>query len=109
MIRITPKAAEQIKKSAREGKMEGMPLRIAVMRKGDKGFHYAMGFDDSSRHDDFAFRDQGVNVVVSGETLRLIKDMEIDFVEIEEGKPNFIFLNPNDPTYIPPKESPESA
>jgi len=29
--------------------------------------------------------------------------MTIDYVELEAGKQEFIFLNPNDPTYRPPR------
>lgn len=103
-ITLTPAAATQIKKSAQLSKLEGLPLRIAVMQKPDGKFHYALGFDDASHPDDLGFKSEGVNLVISGESLMLAKEMKIDFVEIETDKSRFIFLNPNDPDYVPPKE-----
>ncbi|MGU9978312.1 MAG: HesB/IscA family protein [Candidatus Oxydemutatoraceae bacterium WSBS_2016_MAG_OTU14] len=103
-IQLTKSAAEQIKKSAQEGKMEGMALRVAVMRKPSGEFHYALGFDNESHSDDITFKSEGVPMVVSGDTLLLTKEMKIDFVEIKEGEQSFIFLNPNDPAYTPPQE-----
>ena len=35
---------------------------------------------------------------------RLEDGMIIDFVELEPGKQEFIFLNPNDPAYVPPQK-----
>ena len=49
MITITPAAAQQIKVAAKEGRMEGMALRIAAQRSADGAIQYALGFDDASR------------------------------------------------------------
>jgi iron-sulfur cluster assembly protein len=35
----------------------------------------------------------------------LLKNTVLDFVEIEPGKQQFIFMNPNDPGYVPPQEN----
>ena len=35
MIIVTPEAAEQIRESARQAKLENMPLRVAVTRLED--------------------------------------------------------------------------
>ena len=104
MIKLTKAAAEQVRRNAREGKMDGLALRIAVSRKAGDGFHYVMGFDETGKEDDLTFKSEGVDIVVSGEALLLAKDMTIDFVEIEKDQFNFIFLNPNDPAYVPPTE-----
>ncbi len=104
MITVTEAAAARIKQSAKDGNMEGLSLRIAVVRKPDDSFHYAMGFDDASYQDDLTCKSAGINIVVSGEALMLVKDMAIDFVEMEKGEFNFIFLNPNDPAYVPPEQ-----
>ena len=104
MIHITTKAAKQIRASAQDGNMEGLPLRIAVVRQEDDSFHYAMGFDEVSRNDDLTFKHEDINIVVAGTCIPMLKDMTVDFVEIEVGQPQFIFLNPNDPAYISPAE-----
>ena len=34
-----------------------------------------------------------------------LKNCKLDYVELEDGKYEFIFLNPNDPSFSPPDES----
>ena len=43
--------------------------------------------------------------IVSPISAEMLKDTKLDYVEIEAGKHQFIFLNPNDPEYRPPTES----
>lgn len=104
MIKVTQEAAKQIKLSARQGKAEGMPLRIAATRNEDDSIHYGMGFDDS-KDDDVSLTSEGVEIVVSPVSAELLKDTVLDFVELEPGKQQFIFMNPNDPTYKPPQDN----
>ena len=103
MITVTPAATTQIKLSAEQGKTEGMPLRIAATRNPDNSIHYGMGFDDS-KEDDVTITAGDVEIVVSPASAELLKNTTIDFVELEPDKYQFIFLNPNDPTYKPPSE-----
>jgi len=103
MITVTPAAAAQIKLSAEQGKTEGMPLRIAASRNADNSIHYGMGFDDS-KEDDITVSAGDIDVIVSSASAALLKNATIDYVELEPGKFQFIFLNPNDPSYKPPKE-----
>ena len=105
MIKLTKAAAEQVQQNIKTEKMEGLALRIAVSRNSDDSFHYILGFDETGREDDLLFKSEGVDIVISGESLILAKDMTIDFAEIEKDQFNFIFLNPNDPTYVPPTET----
>ena len=81
---------------------EGAALRLAVQRLENGDFHYAMGFDEERREGDRREEVQGVPVVVGQESLALARGMTVDFVELEPGQPRFIFLNPNDPAYVPP-------
>lgn len=104
MITVTEKAAKQIKLSAKQGNSEGMPLRIAATRNEDNSIHYGMGFDDS-KDDDIAITTADVDIVVSPVSAELLKDTVLDFVELEPGKHQFIFMNPNDPTYEPPQDN----
>lgn len=103
MIKITPAAAEQVKLSAKQGETEGMPLRIAATRNADNTLHYAMGFDES-KDDDTRIDSEGVDIVVSLASSELLKNTTLDYVELEDGKFEFIFMNPNDPEYKPPTE-----
>lgn len=103
MIKITPAAAAQIKLSAEQGKTEGMSLRIAASRNDDNSIHYGMGFDDN-KEDDVTITTEDVEIIVSASSAELLKDTTIDFVELEPEKFQFIFMNPNDPNYVPPAE-----
>jgi iron-sulfur cluster assembly protein len=102
MVTVTKAAAEQIRKSAQEGDMEGLALRVAAKRKDDGGIDYGMGFDEPT-DEDVLFNTEGVKVVVSPAHVHLLNGASMDFVEIE-GEHRFIFLNPNDPHYRPPSE-----
>ncbi len=103
MITITPAAAAQIKLSAEQGKTEGMSLRIAASLDDDKSIHYGMGFDDN-KEDDVTVPADDIEIIVSVTSAELLKNTTIDFVELEPGKFQFIFLNPNDPNYKAPSE-----
>ena len=100
-IKITESAARQIKGAARQGEMEGLALRIAAKRRPDGSIDYVMGFDEPAESDSRvdAF---GVTVVVAPTSTELMDGMTLDFVELEPGRSDFIFLNPNDPHYVPP-------
>jgi iron-sulfur cluster assembly accessory protein len=96
MITVTPAAAKQIRESAKQGNMQGMPLRVAVTRMENGSFHYALGFDDTSREGDKTFQSEGIDVVVAPQSMDMLNGTVIDYVEIE-GKNEIIFVNPNDP------------
>lgn len=96
MITLTPEAAQQIRESAKQGNMQGMPIRIAVSRLQDGNFHYAMGFDDMSRDGDNTFQSEGIEIVVAPQSMDMLTGTVIDYVEID-GNKEIIFINPNDP------------
>ncbi len=103
MITITPRAAERIRALAKEGGMEGLALRIEASRKPDGAIEYVMGFDEV-KESDLRLMPEGVLVVMSPASGELTEEMVMDFVEIEPGEHRFIFMNPNDPHYVPPKK-----
>ena len=102
MVSVTPAAAQQIRESARQGNMQGMPLRVAVTRLQDGSFHYALGFDDTSREGDNVFKSEGIEIVVAPTSLPLLDGTVIDYVAIE-GNNEIIFVNPNDPSQQQPE------
>ena len=103
MIKITPTAAEQIRNSASQGQVDNMALRIAATRNPDGSIHYGMGFDDNQMDGDSHITSEGVKLVVSESSLGLLTGMTVDYVELEPGTHQFIFMNPNDPNYAPPE------
>lgn len=102
MITVTEAAAEQILNAARQGKMEGMALRVSVNRQSDGSFQYAMGFDDTGITGDPSVSSNGVEVVVAEASVPHLSGTTIDYVEFEPGQYKFIFINPNDPAHRPP-------
>ena len=101
---ITEKAAQQILASVPEDGQQAMELRIAAKRKQDGSIEYAMGFDDRQK-EDAQIHWHGVNVVVGPTSTEILSGTTLDYVELEEGRFEFIFMNPNDPNYTPPTEA----
>jgi iron-sulfur cluster assembly protein len=106
MIIVTPQAAKQIRISSEQGDNTELVLRIAVNKLDDGSFEYGMGFDQMG-DDDLDVKCEGVTVIFAPQYGPMVSGMTIDFVEFEDGQYHFIFLNPNDPSFIPPIE--ESA
>lgn len=98
MITITQAASDQIKESAKEGKIEGLSLRVACSKQADGSLHYGMGFDEKKEEDQL-FMSNDIELIVAPVSLTLLRGTVLDFVELEEGKPDFIFQNPNDPEH----------
>jgi iron-sulfur cluster assembly protein len=103
MFKVTEAAAEQVSQAAKQGGTEGLALRLAAHRNADGTIDYRMGFDDATE-EDIRMRSQGVDIVMAPEYVPLLDDATMDFVEIEPGQFHFIFLNPKDPNYSPPRE-----
>lgn len=97
MITISKNAASQIEYSAAESGISNAVMRVAIRQLDDGSFHYALGFDDAFSHQDIQFKSEGVDLVVSPESLDLGRELTIDFVELDSGEKNFIFINPVDP------------
>lgn len=104
MISLTPSAIEQIKQSIEQGENASIPLRIAIKTQDDGSFHYAMGFDEQRLPGDNFVNIDDISLVVSQASKDYAEGMTIDYVELEPGQWQFIFLNPNDPTYVPPRQ-----
>lgn len=100
MITITEAAAKQIKESIKQTDVGGLALRVACTKQPDGSLHYGMGFDDK-KEDDQAFMSNDIELIVAPVSLTLLTGTVLDFVELEEGKPDFIFQNPNDPEHQP--------
>ena len=104
MFKITESAAQQVIQAAKQSGTDGMALRLAARQKADGSIEYVMGFDEPA-DDDISFKSEGVEIVMEPEYVPLLDQAVMDFVELEEGERQFIFLNPKDPHYVPPKEA----
>ncbi len=96
MFTVTPAAALQILRAA-EQQAEGSQAMLRVAAKlGDQGeLLYGMGFDDE-REEDTVLDCDGVAVVIAPPSLALLEGATLDFVEINAGEYQFIFVNPNE-------------
>lgn len=101
MFRLTKAAADQVRHAATQGGTEGMVLRLAAQQKVNGSIEYLMGFDEV-KEDDIRLQSEGVEIVMAPEHVPLLDETMMDFVELEEGQHQFIFLNPKDPEYVPP-------
>ncbi|WP_455217755.1 HesB/IscA family protein [Kaarinaea lacus] len=102
-VTFSDSAIDQIKISVEQTGGPGMGLRIAARMTADESVEYGMGFDEP-RDDDIQFDIGGITILISPGDEELLHGAHVDFVELEPGKSNFIFLNPNDPNYKPPTE-----
>lgn len=80
-----------------------MSLRIAATVNNDDTVHYGMGFDES-KEEDLSVTSEDIEIIISPVSAEILKNTTLDFVELEKGKHQFIFMNPNDPEYTPPTE-----
>ncbi|NOZ53231.1 MAG: iron-sulfur cluster assembly accessory protein [Gammaproteobacteria bacterium] len=103
MITLSPEAVKQINYSAKQSNSENMCLRIAAKVSPDESIDYGMGFDDA-KDDDIHVTSHGVEIVIAPSNAELLNGMQVDYVELEPDHFHFIFKNPNDPKYKPPKE-----
>jgi len=103
IFEITPRAATQIVNAAQASQIAEIVLRIAAVRQEDASIQYQMGFDEIHEND-VHLNTEGVDIVFESVYKELLDGARLDFVEIEAGDFRFIFLNPNDPHYVPPKK-----
>lgn len=103
MFRITGAAADQVREAARQSGAEGMVLRMAAHRLQDGSIDYRMGFDEATE-EDIRITTEGIDVVMTPEVVPLLSEALMDFVEIQPGEFQFIFLNPKDANCTPPPE-----
>jgi len=104
MITISKNAASQIELSAQQTGITNTPMRVAIRKLDNGNLHYALGFDDAISKHDVLFKSQGIDLVVSPESLDLGRELTIDFVQLDSGETNFIFINPADPNYNLPSD-----
>ena len=104
MFKITESAAQQVVQAAKQSGTDGMALRLAARQKPDGSIEYVMGFDEAS-DEDIRFKSEGGRIVIEPEYVPLPDQDVKDFVELDEGDRQFVFLNPKDPHFVPPQEA----
>ncbi|HMA08755.1 MAG TPA: hypothetical protein VKP68_12865 [Ramlibacter sp.] len=87
---ITAPAVQEILAAAARSDAVGLALRVAAKGTPD-GIDYGMGFDEPGQDDEV--RDfSGLTVVVATPSRRWLEGTVLDYVEIEPGRHDFIFV-----------------
>ena len=97
MFNLTPAAAQQIQQAAQSSGAAELALRVAAKKDADGEMQYGMGFDDP-KDEDMKLDLEGVAVVIGGESQELLFDTVLDFVELNPGEFNFIFVPTSHPS-----------
>ena len=92
MFTLTSAAAQQILQAADASAAAHLALRVAARRDAQGEVHYGMGFDDP-QDDDMKLELAGVAVVIGVEHQDLLEQTTLDYVELEPGQFNFIFVD----------------
>jgi iron-sulfur cluster assembly protein len=91
MFTLTSAAAQQITQAAQDAGAQDAVLRVAARREADGSIGYGMGFDDVE-DGDTRLQIQDVHIVIAPHHVDLLEDTVLDFVELEPGQYNFIFV-----------------
>ncbi len=104
MIKVSDNAYRQILEAMEKADAASLGLRLAA-RKGEGGeFEYIMGFDEV-KPDDVVTHEREVTIMYAPEMDALLSGTTLEFDVVEGStEPQFIFLNPNDPSFVPPVE-----
>jgi len=92
MFRITPAAVAELRSAARRSDAEGMALRVAARRRPDGSVAFGMGFD-AERENDETVRCEDLTVLLAAPSRPILADTVLDYVEIEGGRFDFVFLS----------------
>ncbi len=96
MLSLTPAASQEILAAAARSNAAGMSLRIAARQVADGSIEYGMGFDEE-REDDQPVEFGGLKVLVGSPSRPLLEGTVLDFVEIEPGRRDFVFIPLDEP------------
>ncbi|HHC73120.1 MAG TPA: iron-sulfur cluster assembly accessory protein [Thiotrichales bacterium] len=103
MFAITQAAAEQIRAAIEQEENKELLLRVAAKVTEDGSIEYGMGLDEP-KEDDTRLQQYDVEILIDPKSVDLLDEATMDYVELEPGQFRFIFLNPMDPHYVPPKK-----
>lgn len=91
-IKLTQSATERVKNYMQQG--GGLGLRLGVRKTGCSGWAYTVQIAEQIEEGDIVFDDDGVKIVVSGDSIGFLDGSEIDFVTKGLNR-EFRFNNPN--------------
>ena len=92
MFTLTSAAAQQVRQAASASGAQDMALRIAAKIDSDGSVQYGMGFDEP-KDEDMKLDLDGVAVVIAEDFQPVLDNIVLDYVELEPGQFNFIFMD----------------
>jgi len=95
MFSVSATAAGEILAAAARSDAAGMALRVAARQVADGSIEYGMGFDEQ-REDDEPVAFDGLTVLVGSPSRPLLAGTVLDYVEVEPGRFDFVFIPPAD-------------
>ncbi|MDO8642475.1 MAG: iron-sulfur cluster insertion protein ErpA [Candidatus Woesearchaeota archaeon] len=93
-LTLTESAAAKIRELRSREKKDDHALRIRIIPGGCSGFQYRFIFDNKTTADDTILEKHGVNLCVDKESLAMLNNAKIDFVDTLQGS-GFKIDNPN--------------
>lgn len=87
---VTAAASTEIQAAARRSDAAELGLRVAARRRDDGSVEFGMGFDEP-REQDEALDFHGLQVLVGSPSRELLAGVQLDFVELEPGRFDFVF------------------
>ncbi len=91
MFTLTSAAAQQIQQAANASDAMHLALRVAARPEADGSIQYGMGFDDPAETD-LKLEVEGVAIVIAADHQDILDDTTLDYVELQPGEFNFIFI-----------------
>jgi iron-sulfur cluster assembly protein len=104
MFTLTSAAARQIEQAANASGAQAMALRVAAKVDPDGSMQYGMGFDDP-KDEDMKLELDGVAVIIADDSQDLLIDTVLDYVELNPGEFNFIFMDASLTACVPAQAS----
>lgn len=94
MVKLTPEAAEEIKRLLVQEQKESWGLRVGVVGGGCSGLSYTLAFDENPGPKDEVFEVEGITVFVDPKSYMFLSGIVLDYSnELLTG--GFKFVNPN--------------
>jgi len=92
MIAVTSTAEEKIRELMQEEK-DTIGLRVYVRGGGCHGYQYGMSFESKVSDDDTVIEKGDVKVIMDSQSIPLLSDAEVDYVDSLQGS-GFAIKNP---------------
>lgn len=95
ILKISNKAAEQIKYLLQKRDKDSLGIRVNIKSGGCSGFKYVIEYADQANPFEEIIKEKDVAVFIDPKAIMYLIGSKMDFVE-EQFKSGFVFINPNE-------------